>query len=180
MNHQQGRDWALTFLFLIMSVSSIVFFEPSPYDFLLCLFILAGCVFSFYAFESTLIIPLLFLLIFLLANLLSAFFAKNPTGAIFFFIITVYLAVTWIALTGASYRYKRGMIETIFKGYVVAALIAVLIGVFAYFFRLPVTEPFLEFGRIKSLFKDPNVFGPFVVPAAIFSLYKAPPTVERG
>lgn len=173
MNHHQRGDWVLTFLFLIMSLSSIVFFEPSPYDLFLCLFIISGCFFSLYTFDSTLILPILLLLFFLLANLLSAFFAKNESGAIFFFIITVYLAISWLAITGTSYRYKSRMIETILNGYVVAAFIAVVIGVFSYFVRLPVTEPFLEFGRIKSLFKDPNVFGPFVVPAALFALYKA-------
>jgi O-antigen ligase len=172
MNHHQERGWVLTFLFLTMSLSSIVLIEPSPYDLFLCLFILFGCIYSLYGFHSTLILPSFFLLFFLLANLLSAFFAKNDGGAFFYFIITVYLVVSWIAIVGASFRYKNKIINTIFKGYVVAALISVTIGAIAFFFHSPVTETFLQFGRIRSLFKDPNVFGPFLVPAALFALYK--------
>ncbi|QQZ07864.1 hypothetical protein [Heyndrickxia vini] len=175
-NHHQRRDWVLTSLFLIMSLSSFVWIEPSPFDLFLCLFILAGCVFSFYGFHSIIILPFFLLLFFLLANLLSAFFAKNEGVAFFYFFISFYLVLSWLSIVGTSFRYKSKVIETIFNGYVIAAVISVLIGVFAYFFRSPFTESFLQFERIKSLFKDPNVFGPFVVPAAIYTLYKAETT----
>jgi len=109
----------------------------------------------------------------LFANVLSSFFIKNEIRALFYFSVTIYLVVSWLAIVGTSYRYKSKMIEIIFKGYVVAACIAVWIGVFSYFIRIPETETFLQFGRISSLFKDPNVFGPFVIPTAVFTLYKA-------
>jgi O-antigen ligase len=147
--------------------------EPSPYDVLLVLLLLTGCLFSAYRYDSSVLLPVLFLLLFLLSNVLSAFFAKDFYGAIFYFAITVYLAVSWAGIIGLSFRYPGGILNAVFKGYVVAALIAVLVGLFAYFVKMPATEAFLQFGRVKSLFKDPNVFGPFIVPAAVYSLYLA-------
>ncbi|MDZ3952355.1 hypothetical protein U0X36_05255 [Bacillus thuringiensis] len=167
------KDWILTFLFLIMSSSSIVFIEPSPYDLFLFLFIFTGCILSFYRFHTTIEVPFLLLLFFLFGNGISLFFIKNEIRALFYFSVTIYLVVSWLAIVGTSYRYKSKMIEIIFKGYVVAACIAVSIGIFSYFIRTPATETFLQFGRVSSLFKDPNVFGPFVIPAAVFTLYKA-------
>lgn len=167
------RRWVPGFLFLIMSLSSVVWIEPSPYDLLLLLFALLGCFCSFYGFHSRLLPPLLLLLLFLFANLLSAFFAKSASEAVSFLAITVFLAVSWLAVIGVSYRHPGVVMEKIFQGYAVAAFLAVLLGVGAYFLQLPFSASLLEFGRVKSLFKDPNVFGPFIVPAALYALYRA-------
>src|SRR5262249_14630560 len=49
------------------------------------------------------------------------------------------------------------------QGYILAAVLTSLIGVAAYFRVLPNSEMFIRAMRAASTFKDPNVFGPFLV-----------------
>jgi hypothetical protein len=87
-----------------------------------------------------------------------------------FIAITFYLAVTWIALVGLVPHLKIQEVELILKGYLVAAMISAAIGITAYFQLIPNSDLFLMYGRAKALFKDPNVFGPFLVLPALFAL----------
>ena len=49
------------------------------------------------------------------------------------------------------------------RGYILAALIATAAGYIGFFHLLPYSDIFLDNDRVSATFKDPNVFGPFLV-----------------
>lgn len=157
-------------LFITMFTSSVVLLEPSPYDLFMMLFLSIILLSTHLKLNKTITFPIILCLLFLLANATSMFFVQYPTTAIFYFIITCYLVVTFIILIGFLQIAKAGTVHVILGGYYCAALIATVIGMLAYFYLLPSSDLFLMFGRVKSTFKDPNVFGPFLVIPALFAL----------
>lgn len=181
MNINESRGhWVLKFTFIVLMSSSFVLFEPSPYDFLMAL-LMVVCLFgAVYLFPPILSTPLLLLGLFIIVNLVSAFFAVDIMGAIYYFTITLYLIFSWFCFAGLSGRFKERFLTSVFQGYLIAALIAAVIGILAYFQVIPNWESFLMFDRVKSLFKDPNVFGPFLTIPALYSLYKIEQTAGKS
>lgn len=157
-------------LFITMLTSSVVLIEPSPYDLFMLLFLAILCLFIHLRLNKTIILPIILSLLFLLANTASMFFVQHPTSTIVYFTITCYLVVTFILLVGFFQTAKVGTAHVILAGYYCAALIATVIGMLAYFNFLPMSDLFLMFGRVKSTFKDPNVFGPFLIIPALYAL----------
>jgi O-antigen ligase len=107
---------------------------------------------------------------FVFLNIVSAVDALDPARAAFFFGITLYLCVfsVWFAAYLDSVRRARLVV----LAYLGAAVISALLGSFAIITHLPGTEFLLGDGdtRAKALFKDANVFGPFLVPIALIVL----------
>jgi O-antigen ligase len=59
----------------------------------------------------------------------------------------------------------------ILNAYTWAAVAASILGIIGYFDLLPdARELMTRYGRATGLFKDPNVFGPFLVPALVYGL----------
>ncbi|WP_210471212.1 O-antigen ligase [Sporosarcina sp. 6E9] len=164
------RKKVANYLFLAMIVSSFVLFEPAPYDLLMILFIIAGFLFSFYKFTKSTFIPLLTICIFLVSNVLSLFFIEKIGVSYLFTGITFYLALTWVAFVGVGQYLRHENVQWIIKGYLISACISAGIGILAYLQVLPNEDLFLMYGRAKALFKDPNVFGPFLVMPALFAI----------
>lgn len=107
---------------------------------------------------------------FLVLNLFSAIDAVDPAVAARFFAITLYLAVFSVWFTGYLDSIRRA--RTVVLAYVASALLSALLGLLALFLIIPGQELLLLSGccRIEALFEDPNVFGPFLVPAALILL----------
>ena len=164
------RKFVTNYIFLAMIVSSFVLYEPAPYDLLMISFIFGGILFSFYKFTKDTAVPLLIICIFLVSNLVSLFFVGKMGVSYLFTGITFYLALTWIALVGVGQLLRHENIQFIVKGYLISACISASIGILAYLQVLPNEELFLMYGRAKALFKDPNVFGPFLVMPALFAI----------
>ncbi len=167
------ENYSLTVLFITMSVSFIVVVEPSPYDLLMVLFMFLGLLFSVFVYNSMLATPFLLVLIFILSNLISSYFSINYSSAAFYFAITFYLALSWFGFVCTAGRFQLRFVETVLNGYLIAACLSVLIGVLAYVQLIPFSDYFLYYDRVKATFKDPNVFGPFLVAPALYALYKA-------
>ena len=82
-----------------------------------------------------------------------------------FFSITLYLAVFALWLTGYVVSPRRARV--IARGYVFAAVTSAVLGSLALLVAFPGAQLLLEDGRVRAFFQDPNVFGPFLVPAAL-------------
>lgn len=162
----------LKIVWLWTAISSIVLIEPAPYDGLFVVLMIAALLFSAIAFSSDFLLPVFFLSLFFEAGLISLFYAEEKAGAVKFFLITIYLAATWILWVGLLYRYRQEAMKAIFSGYLFAALSAVIVGTLAYFHLVPGSESFLYYGRVSGTFKDANVYGPFLVPVVVYSLCK--------
>src|SRR5262249_33169450 len=63
-------------------------------------------------------------------------------------------------------------LDALFKGYILAAGVGALIAVLAYFQKIPHADIFLRYGRAMAMFKDPNVFGPFLVLPVVLVVQK--------
>ncbi len=162
-------NFSLVLLWLLMAVSSIVFFEPAPYD-------LLGIALLLVFFGLGLRIPAglgtagYLLGIFLLANFIASALAPDPAASFRSLAVRTYMLAFWILFISLIYEDPRRVLRVLFSGYMVAAIIAVTAGVLGYYRLVPYTEQLLEFGRVRSLFKDPNVYGPFLVPVALYAV----------
>jgi O-antigen ligase len=98
-------------------------------------------------------------------NLLSAAQVADPERAASYFLITVFVAAVALWLTG--YVVTRRRARLVVRGYLVAAVSSALLGVLALFAPVPGADVLAEGGRARGLFQDPNVFGPFLIPALL-------------
>jgi O-antigen ligase len=105
--------------------------------------------------------------VFLVLNLLSSVEAVDPEAAGRFLTITLYLAAFSLWFTGYldSTRRTRAVVKAYLAGAVLFALVASL----ALYLPIPGGDMLLRYEgtRAQGLFKDPNVFGPFLIPAAL-------------
>jgi O-antigen ligase len=102
-------------------------------------------------------------------NLLSAINVDEMASGARYLAITLYLVVFGVWLAG--YVEDRRRTRLIVGAYLVAAVSSALLGSLALFVGFPGSSALSGDGfRAQALFKDPNVFGPFLVPAAVILL----------
>ena len=170
--HLPSETGSLAPLWLLIALSSIVFIEPAPYDVLgigLFLFLVArGLRFPAGANKATLLLG-----IYLLGNVVSSFLAPDPVATLRSLSIRIYLVLSWLMFVGLIYRNAEPVLNTIWSGYLVAGAIAVIAGIVGYFGLLPTGDLLLENDRVRAFFKDPNVFGPYLVPLVFYALARA-------
>jgi O-antigen ligase len=154
--------------FLLLGIARI---EPSPSDALFSIAIavaVAGGRFDLRRAPG----PILALLGVLLAlNLLSASNAIDLGEGMRFMLITAYLVAFAVWLT--TYLRTEARMRRVVRTYVIGAAICSALAVLALLVPFPDHAHLVRDGaRAEGLFKDPNVFGPFLVPAALILLYE--------
>jgi hypothetical protein len=143
-------------------------FEPAPVDLVFALLmitsLLAGRVHPQLPVVAGVPLALLAAL-----TILSAMNATDAARAARFELITLYLMALAVWLT--SVFRDRGVTQLAIKAYVLAAAATAAVSAVALEIGFPGGEYLLfdEF-RAEGFFKDPNVFGPFLVPAAAIVL----------
>lgn len=157
-------------IWLLMALSSIVMIEPSPSDILITITLLFNLS-LFIRYLPSLRVPAFFQLLFIISNVISTFGVENIDRGVFFLGIRIYLVFSWFLFIFITKHFGRKGVEVIFSGYIFAAILAVILGFLAFLHILP-WEFLLVAGRPKALFKDPNVFGPFLVPVALYAIFK--------
>lgn len=155
-------------LWLVGMGGAIVVIEPSPYE----IFVLTSVVmFAATGLRMRLAFMPLALLLFAvnLGYTICAAPLLDQQPIVYWILTSWYMAVTaiFIALvisedTAARLRYLR-------SGLIAGAVIASLAGIAGYL-RLTPGELFTLYGRAAGTFKDPNVFGAFLVLPALFCL----------
>ena len=102
-------------------------------------------------------------------NVLSAIEVVDVGEATRFLAITLYLVLLGVGLAG--YVDGRRRTQLAVGAYLVAAVGSALLGSLALFVSFPGSTALSANGyRAQGLFEDPNVFGPFLVPAAVILL----------
>jgi O-antigen ligase len=160
-------------LFLTIAASPFVFIEPSPYE--------ASFAFLALAFLAARVpvdrgvVPLVLLLIVWNVSGLAAIVPfLHDTKAVTFIATSIYLALTAVIFACLFAEDTERRLEITRTAYIVAALIAACIGIAAYFHLLPNSEQFLLGSiRAKATFKDPNVYGPFLILPLMFILERS-------
>lgn len=158
----------LMVLYLTVLASSVAFIEPSPHDGLMLVLL----VFSFVAgvrFDRFLALPLVLLLAWNVAGLMSLLSVAGEQKTIQYAATSVYLAVAALLFACLFAQNTMARISTMRSAYVLTATIVSLAGIAGYFSLFPGAHAlFATFDRALGGFKDPNVFGPFLIwPALI-------------
>lgn len=148
----------------------VVFVEPAPVDVAIILGLGLGLFLRKLDFSAVGTLPLVSLVAFALANLASMYDPADMDRAVWYVLVTLYLIGSWFFFVGLIGHYREPMMATLVNTYSFAGLISALLGIGGYFNVLPFQSASLLAGRAQGLFKDPNVYGPYFVPVALFAL----------
>jgi len=149
-------------LFVTMVLSSIAFIEPSPHDVLMLLLVLM-CVAARVPFDRKIAPLVLLLTIWLVGGCLSLIQVGDQRQTIQYVGTSLYLglaAVIFACLFGDG---NPVLLIILRRAYIIAALITTATGYIGFFHLLPHSDIFLSNDRISATFKDPNVYGPFLI-----------------
>lgn len=151
----------------------IVLFEPSPYEiaFLgVLLFAVAGNM-RFYRSTAAL---LAIVLGFIPFAFIAAFQVKHTPveDALVFSIVTIFLVLTSFFVANYIAEKTEQRVRLLMNAYTAAAVFCAIVGTLGYLHLIPGSEHLVLYGRAKATFKDPNVFGPFLVLPAMFALQR--------
>jgi hypothetical protein len=156
-----------TTLFLLIACSAFASIEPSPYE---IMFVLALLVFGFreLLFDRSFIPLILGLAMFNAAGAVALVPFVGDHDSLTFIVTSVYIAVTAVFFAGLIACNPLERMRTIRSGYLVAGLIASVFAFIGYFNIGGLGDHFTLYGRASATFKDPNVFGPFLVPPMVW------------
>ncbi len=154
-------------LWLLFSFSSFTFIEPAPYDIILVVFIGVWLFSGFHIHRSS--IPIIALSVF---SILMSYFAIVPwfhmSESVTYWSHSVYLSISLIFYSALFGEDAEKRTQICLDGYVIACLLAAFLGIIGWFDVGGASE-FLAFdSRAMGPFKDPNVFGSFLVPGYLY------------
>ena len=144
---------------------AVVRIEPAPSDLVFAVVIAVAFVTGRLFLERVPLSVSVLVAGFLALNLLAATVATDGARAVAYFAITLYLGVfgLWFAAYVCSVRRAR----LVLLAYLVGAALSAGIACLALVAPFPGASAFVDGPRAQGLFKDPNVFGPFLVPAVL-------------
>jgi hypothetical protein len=149
-------------LFLAALTSSIAFIEPSPHDALMIVLMVA-CVAARVSFDQKLL-PLMFLLaVWLIGGFFSLIQVGDNAKDIQYAGTSLYLGIAAITFACLFSDGNMQRLSLLRRGYILAALIATAAGYLGFFHLVPHSDIFLDYDRLSATFKDPNVYGPFLM-----------------
>jgi hypothetical protein len=152
----------LIVLYITVLASSLAFIEPSPHDYLMGVLALA-CVIAGVRLERQVVVLLFLLLAWNLGGLLALLNVPGDAKTIQYAGTSFYLALAAIIFAGVFAQNSIARLERLRSAYILTAILTTLFGLAVYVHLIPGEDMFMWVGRIKSTFKDPNVFGPFLV-----------------
>src|SRR5579883_2960202 len=149
-------------LFVTMLLSSIAFIEPSPHD-VLMLVLLVACVAARVDFDRKLVPLLLLESAWLIGGLLSLIQVGDNAKDIQDAGTSFYLALAGLMFACLFCDGDLLRLTIMRRAYILAALIATAAGYIGFFHVVPGAGIFLDNERVSATFKDPNVYGPFLI-----------------
>jgi O-antigen ligase len=144
---------------------AVVRIEPAPSDLVFAVVIAVAFVTGRLFLERVPLSVSVLVAGFLALNLLAATVATDSARAVAYFAITLYLGVfgLWFAAYVCSVRRAR----LVLLAYLVGAALSASLACLALLAPFPGASAFVDGPRAQGLFKDPNVFGPFLIPAVL-------------
>lgn len=150
-------------LWATIAASFFVLFEPSPYELMFLLLVWALVVRGF-SVPRLLAAPFLFLVvIFNVGGIIAVLQIINETDAIRYMAISIYLTLTTIVFAIVVSEDPLDRLGLIRSAYILAALCAATAAIMGYFDIAGTRDLFTLYNRAKGTFKDPNVYGPFLI-----------------
>lgn len=148
----------------------IVKIEPAPPDLVFAVVISVAMVTGRMSINRLPLAGLLSVGAFIGLNLLSAIDLVDPARAAFYFSITLYLVV--FGLWFADYLDSERRARTLVRIYLLVAVVSATLSSAAFVIDFPGYTAFVDNddARAAGLFKDPNVFGPFLIPIMLITI----------
>ena len=160
----------LMVLYVTVLMSSVAFIEPSPHDALMGVLAVA-CLAAGVRFGRHIVLLFLLLLIWNIGGLLSLLNVPGEQQTIQYAATPVYLAIAGVLFASLFAHNTMARITTVRAAYVLTATIVSLAGIAGYFSLFPrAHDLFATYDRALGAFKDPNVFGPFLIWPALVVL----------
>jgi hypothetical protein len=159
----------LIVLFVTVLASSVAFIEPSPHDALMGVLAIS-CLIAGVRFERILALPILLLVIWNVSGLLALTNVLGQEKTLQYTFTSIYLAVAALLFACLFANNTMARLTTMRIAYVTTAVCVALAGAAGYFHVFPGSDIFAPSGRALGAFKDPNVFGPFLIWPALFTI----------
>lgn len=160
----------LAVVWLTVASGAVVFNEPAPFDVLMMCLIITLMVSGLVRFTAPILLLTVLWLCIAAMGLAASIFSPSAGVSIKHSIITLYLSFVSIIIAGFVARQPERHLKIILSAYIVSAVIAAVAGVVGYFDLVPGFDTlFTRFNRARGTFKDPNVFGAYLVPAALIA-----------
>jgi hypothetical protein len=158
----------LIVLYVAMLASSVAVIEPSPHDGLMIVLAVV-CLIAGVRIDRLLAALFILLLAFNFGGLLSLLNVPGKELTVQYAATSVYLAVACLTFACLFADNTMQRLAAMRSGYVLSAVVAAILGASGYLGAFPHAEElFAITGRAQGLFKDPNVFGPYLIwPALI-------------
>jgi hypothetical protein len=164
-----GRERLLhTVLLITMLASCVAFVEPSPHDLLMAPLLLI-CLIADVKFERMMIPLFMPLLAWNIGGLLALMNIASDAKAIQYAATSIYLSLAAMIFACLLARNTEARLNVLANGYIAAAFVAAVVGIMGYF-NIPrgAEALFTLYERAAGMFKDPNVFGPYLIWPALF------------
>ncbi len=159
----------LALLWLTGLSSALVFIEPSPYE-LVSLAAMLVFALSSLALQASLLPFIVLLILINVGYTASANELLGQSSILIWLAASWYLALTSVFFAAMLTTNTQARLDTLMRGCVAAGVVAALAGTIAYFRLLPGLSEFLLYDRARGTFKDPNVFGAFLILPAMLAL----------
>jgi hypothetical protein len=163
---------SLFFVWLATASGFVVVTEPAPWDALTMGLLILLPVVGLISIRPLLTLMLLLMMIAGAGALVGVTIAKDQTPAAIHTGVSVFLYIA--AFLYAAFVARRPSVHAriILKGSLAGALIAATCGLVGYFDLIPgAAEKMTLYSRATGLFKDPNVYGPFLIMGLIYAFH---------
>lgn len=167
-----AQSLGLLLTWLAMATSSFVFSEPAPYDALMVALIVSLPLLGLSPMSQGLFLQLIAWLVIGAGGFIAAARSGVMDISVKHTLITLYLSLSAVVIAGFVRKNPERHSGLIISGMMFASLVAAALGIAGYFDLAPSAgELFTKFDRARGAFKDPNVFGPFLVPALVYYVH---------
>ncbi len=142
--------------------------EPAPYEVLMGLLGVA-CLIAGVTVDRKIILPFAFLLIWNVSGLAALIPVIYDSDAVTFIVISFYMALNAVIFACLFAHDSVRRLSIMRTAYIIAAVIVSTIAIIGYFNLFPgAWENLTLYSRAKGTFKDPNVFGPYLILPLLF------------
>jgi O-antigen ligase len=151
------------------ALAGVVVIEPAPSDVLFGLAMAVAAITGRFGLKHVPRMAMFLVASFLILNVLSVIDVLDWSAAARFFLITLYLCL--FSLWLAAYIDRPQRARWLVCAYLAVAVTSAVLGSAALFAHFPGHTLLIgDERRAKALFKDPNVYGPFLIPIALILL----------
>ena len=172
MERKHSLSVFLISVWVVIALGVVVMFEPSPSDIGIALVFVAGFFSRQLRWDQRLTLPYTLLGLFVAANLASLCYAIDLAQGVFYLAVTLFMLVSWMFVVGVLTNYQERGAQVLMSAFTVGGVLSAFLATLCYVNLLPFGEWLLFYDREKGFFKDPNVFGPYLVIVAIYALHR--------